>query len=98
MLRKLNISDIFKVSKIIKKMGVKIETENKTQSQLGAELILSMFENIHLAESEISEWMGSLAGITAEEFKNQDIEKTIEMISELKQLSGITNFFKSASR
>jgi hypothetical protein len=98
MLRNLKTSDIFKMSKILKIMDIKIDVENKTQQQLGAEVILNIFENIHLAEDEVSEFIAEIAGITVEQFKDLDIDKTLEIFNEFKQMPGIVNFFRSASR
>lgn len=101
MLRNLKTSDIFKISKILKKMNLKneLKVENgKTQQQIGAEFILTIFESLHLAEDEVNEFIGNLAGITKEEFSNLEIDKTLEYIEEFKNMKGISNFFKSASQ
>ena len=99
MLRGLKTSDIFKMSKILKQMGLKVDAgEGKTQQQVGAELILSVFENIHLAENEVSEFLAELSGMKAEEFAELPIEKTMEIMTEFKQIPGLASFFKSASR
>lgn len=101
MLRKLKTSDIFKVSKIIKKMGIKKElnlAEKKTQVETGAELIITIFENLHLAEDEVNMFLADLSGMTKEEFENLEIEKVIEIINEFKNTSGIASFLKSANQ
>jgi predicted unusual protein kinase regulating ubiquinone biosynthesis (AarF/ABC1/UbiB family) len=98
MIRKLITSDIYKVSKVLKKMGLKVDTKDKTQEQLGAEFIISAFENLHLAELEVNEFFGSLSGMTAQEFAELPIEKTFELIAEFKNISGIDAFFNFASQ
>jgi hypothetical protein len=98
MLRNLKTSDIFSMSKILKKMNLKIETDDKTQKQLGAELVLTAFENLHLAENEVNEFLASLSGMDVKEFCELPIEKTFEIITEVKKLPGIANFFKSAGQ
>lgn len=111
MIRGLITSDIFKMSKILKKMGLKINTKEtikdqsgneilstKTQEQMGAELILSVFENIHLAEQEVNEFLADLASLTSEEFSKLPIEKTFEIIKELKNIPGLAGFLKQANQ
>ena len=100
MLRELKTSDIFTLSRILKKMNLKNELKvaEKSQKQVGAEIILTAFENLHMAEKEVNEFLADLAGIEVEEFKNLEIEKSLEIIGEVKKLKGISNFFKSAGQ
>jgi hypothetical protein len=99
MLRELKTSDIYKMSSILKKMNLKINaSDGKTQQQVGAELILSVFENLHMAENEVNEFLGNLSGMTAEEFSELPIEQTFKIINEFKKMKNITSFFKQASR
>lgn len=98
MLRNLKTSDIFKMSKILKKMNLKVDANDKTQQQVGAELILSVFENLHMAEIEVNELLADLSGMTANEFSELPIEKTMEIIKEFKNISGLASFFKSANQ
>ena len=96
-IRQLKTSDIFFVSKILKKMNLKIDTQKgKTQEQVGAEIMLSAFENLHMAENEVNEWFGSLIGKNGKEFADMPLETSLLVIKQLKEIPGITNFFKSA--
>ena len=104
MLRKLKTTDIFKMSKILKKMNLKREIniktdggQTKTQEQVGVELVISAFESIHLAENEVMEFMSDMAQITKEELEN-DFEKFFEIIKEFKSIPGLSNFFKQANQ
>jgi hypothetical protein len=98
MLRGLKTSDIFKMSKILKKMGLKVDAGDKSQRQMGAEFILTVFENIHLAEFEVNEFLADMCGMKPEEFAELPIEKTLEIIKDFKQIPGISNFFKQANQ
>ena len=99
MLRNLKTSDIFKMSKILKKMGLKVDAgEGKTQQQVGAELILSVFENIHMAEAEVNEFLADLSGMKAAEFAELPIEQTMEIIKEFKRIPGLASFFNAAGQ
>jgi hypothetical protein len=96
MLRKLKTSDIFKMSKILKKMCLKFDVKDKTQEQVGAEIIITAFENLHLAENEVNEFFADLCKMTVKEFEELEIEETLKIINEFKQTPGINNFFKQA--
>ena len=98
-MRKLKTSDIFKMSKILKKINLKLEdTKDKSEKQVGMEFIKNVFENLYLAEQEVSEFLADLKGITLEEFNNLEISKTLEIIDEFKNQEGIAGFFKSAGQ
>ena len=97
-MRELKTKDVFKMSKILKKISLKLETNEKTQEQMGAELIIMIGENLHLAEKEVNDFMGDLVGITGEEFAELRIEETLEYVKQFKSMPGITNFFKLAGQ
>lgn len=97
-MRELKTTDIFKMSKILKKMDIKMDVGGKAQEQVGADLILRLGENIHLAETEVNEFMGSLIGITAKEFSELPITKTFEYLEEFRNIPGIANFLKFAGQ
>ena len=98
MLRNLKTSDIFKMSKILKQMKLKIDVKDKTQSQVGAELIVAVFENLHLAEDSVNEFLADLSGMKKEEFANLEFEKAMEIIKEFKSIPAIASFFKQANQ
>lgn len=95
-MRSLKTNDVFKMSRILKKMDLKPNTEGKTQEQLGAELILSALENLHLAQDEVNDFLGDLIGITGPEFGELPIEESFKIISEFKNIPGLEGFFKQA--
>jgi hypothetical protein len=104
MLRKLKTTDMFKMSKILKKMNLKKEInvkddegKTKKQEQVGVELFISALENIHLAENEVMELMSDMAQVTKEELDN-DPEKFFEIIKEFKSMPGVSNFLKQANQ
>lgn len=86
------------MSKILKKMNLKFNTENKTQEQLGAEIIQSIIENLYLAQDEVNEFLGSLIGLTGEEFGELDIEETQAIIIQFKEIPQLANFFRLAGQ
>ena len=98
-MRELKTKDIFKMSKILKKMDLKVgDVVGKKQEQVGAELILEVFENLHLAEAEVNEFLADMKGITVTEFEELPIDKTMEIIKEFKEMKGLSSFFKQANQ
>lgn len=112
-MRSLQTSDIFKVSKILKKMNLKGEIKsiiNKSDSpkneqqkeeismSIGAEISILALENMHMAEKECNEFLGSLVGLTAEEFSKLEIDKTAEVIELLTQNPSIPAFLGAVGR
>lgn len=109
-IRALRTNDIFKMSKILKKIGVKVDTfsgeinketgerKKKTQEQLGGEIILQVFENLHLAQNEVNEFLGDLVGMAGKDFGELPLEQSFEIIQQFKNIPGLVNFFKSAGQ
>jgi len=100
MLRKLKTSDVFKMSKILKKMGIKkeIDLKDKTQVETGVELIITIFENLYRAEDEVNIFLADLLRVTKEEFEEFEIDKIMDIIEEFKEIIGITSFLRSANQ
>ena len=97
-MRELKTSDIFKMSKILKKINLKIDATDKTAENLGSEIILQIGENLHKVENEVNEFMANMIGCTSKEFAELPLKKTLEYFEEFKNLDGISDFFKSAGR
>lgn len=92
-MRQLTTNDIFKLSRILKKLNVKINTENKTDEQFGMDLIIQIAENAYIAQSEINEFLADLSGMSVDEFAKLPIKDFMQIIKEFKQLDGINDFF-----
>ena len=101
-MRNLITKDIFTMSKIIKKMGLKIKeleiTETTTQMEAGASLIVKIFENLHLAQEEATAFFADLTEMTVEEFENLPLDKVFEIIKEFKNTAGVESFLKQAAQ
>lgn len=95
-MRGLKTSDIFKMSKILKKMGLKVDPKDKTQEQLGAEFMVLIAENLYLAENEVNEFLGSMVDKKAEEIADLPLEEMLGIIQQFKDQPGIKGFFKAA--
>lgn len=114
--RKLSWGDTFKLSKILKKMNLKIDaseiaknidpedlkTGTMSLEKAGLQAMIPIFlqalENLHQAEPEVNEFLGSLVGITGEEFGKLPIEDGIAVIGQLAGQKGVSDFLKSAGQ
>ena len=91
-MRQLITNDAFTMSRIIKKLNIKIQ--GQTDEEIGMELMLQIVENAHMAQSEINDFFGSLSGMSGEEFGKLPISQPLEIIKQFKELDGISDFFK----
>lgn len=96
-LRALKTGDFFKMSKILKKMELKIETKGKTQEQLGAELILKVMENLHMAEKEVNQFMAGLCGLSVEAFENLEMTELMSVFEQFKEMDGVKSFLSKVN-
>lgn len=111
-LRELKFQDVFTISRIIKKTGIKdeikgifydkvdesgMENTDVTQEQ-GLQLALILFENIHRAENEIYEFLSDLSGIDKEKILELSLDETMKLLLSFGQMEGIGNFFGSAAK
>ena len=95
-MRKLKFKDLGKASRIVKKLNLRadnLDTENA--EALGASLFLKLIENYSYAENEIAEFMAELKDVTAEEYKEQELDEIFNDFEELKKDPGLANFFKA---
>lgn len=98
-LRELKTGDIFSMSKILKKMDIKVEVQKgMTQEQVGFEIIKQVFSNLHMAEKEVADLLGDMVGITGREFQELSLSESMEIISQFKELDGIESFLKLANK
>jgi hypothetical protein len=113
--RKLGFGDVFPMSKILKKINLKIdasEIANKINPEdlkkpdalerVGLLAILPIIhqalENIHLAESEVNDFLGSLVGMSGKDFSQLSLEEGIFVIGQLARQKQVASFLKSAGR
>lgn len=109
-IRKLNGNDIFKMSKILKKINFDIKdiniTELKTDRQnvsdvqivAGVEIFKRVLENIHLAQDEVNDFLGGLCGCTGKEFGEKDLDEIAEIMIEFTNMIKGSNFFTYVSK
>ena len=98
-MRDLIMSDVYKMSKVLKKMGLKFDINGEmSEVQAGAEIIVKVFENLHLAQNEVNDFLGDLVGLTGDEFNKLPFTEAQKHLNEFRSLPGIADFFKSAGR
>jgi len=91
-MRQLTTNDVFKMSRILKKININLDS-NGTDEEVGIKLLMQIAENAYLAQNEINEFLGSLNGMTGEEFGNLPIKESLAVMNEFKKLDGIVDFF-----
>jgi hypothetical protein len=112
MIRKLKTSDLFSLSRIIKKMNIKDEIkglakdvtgatpEEKKKAEQSMEIDLAMLfvENIGSAEKEIYKFFADITGKTAADIENMDLNDFINLVKELFNQDGFASFLSTASK
>lgn len=102
-MRNLKTTDLFKMSKILKKLNIKADVsglaqEGDSQERAGMKfmfaLIQTALENLHLAEDEVNEFLANLIGLDKKAFEELPLEDTLEVIEQFKDQKGVVNFLK----
>jgi len=108
-LRDLKFSDVFKISKILKKINLKseakqvirnVDVKGKNVNEIGWEVIIDAVliaaENLHLAEREVNDFLGSLIGISGKEFAQLSPTEGFEVVAKLKEHKDLPDFLQQA--
>ena len=110
-MRKINTSDVFKFSRIIKKSNVKeniakaideIDSKNKAKitEKAGIKVMIALFESCGEpgVESLIYDLIGGIAEIDPDTIAEQPFEDTFEILKQISRENNMMNFFKQASQ
>src|SRR5690625_464014 len=98
-MRPLLLRDVFTMSKILKKMDLKMEVDDETsQIQMGVQFIQRLMENLHMAEKDVNSFLADLVGMTEDEFSELTLEDSMEIFELFKQQKGLANFLKLAGK
>lgn len=111
-LRNLKTSDLFILSRILRKMNIKDEIKKlvkditgttperkkKAEHDMEIDLVMLFVENISNAEQEIYKFMGDLSGKKLQEIADQPPAETINMLKELFEQANFTDFLSLASK
>jgi len=111
-MRKLKTSDLFSLSRILKKMNIKdeikvlakditgatSEEKKKAEQDMEIELAMLFVENIGAAEKEIYKFFADLTGKTAADIENMDLNDFMNLVQELFNQEGFESFLSTASK
>ena len=110
-MRKINTSDVFKFSKIIKKSNVKeniakaideIDAKSKAKitEKAGVKVMIALFESCGEpgVEPLIYDLIGGIAEINPDTIAEQPFEDTFEILKQISRENNMMNFFKQASQ
>lgn len=98
-MRPLKTTDIFKMSKILKKLNIKLDVSEKiTQQEMGVQMIQRVIENLHLAEDEVNGFLAELVSVEPKEFADLPIEDALKIISLFKEQKGLASFLSAATK
>ena len=110
-IRKLKARDLFKFSKILKKLNNKNSLQNiiKTANEknleeqdkvelYGTEILCFLIENLDEIEEDVYEFLADIAGMTPEGFSNLDLGDLVEIIRKIGQENNLSAFFAAVSK
>lgn len=89
---KLKAKHIIMLSKLVAKMGITIDVTEQDRLKLGAKIVMDLISNIHLAESEFYELIGSLANTSPEIAAETEIEELYDVLKEV--VNKLINFIQ----
>lgn len=98
-MRALETDDIYAMSEIISKLGIKLEIQGAvTQQQVGAQLLMKAISNLHLAKPEVNKFLAELVDIEPKKFGKLPLKDTFKIISLFKEQDGVADFLEQASK
>jgi len=102
-MRKLEFSDVFKLSEMIDVMGIDLDlnellkkSKNKdgnVQANMGAEVAFMFIKKIHKAEKLVYKFISDLTGDDLQKVKKYSLKQLIEFFQELFNDEDFTDFF-----
>lgn len=107
-MRRLKTKDILRMSKIMGRIKLsqaadfdyrKVAGEDKSDTEkVGMVFVFTIFENMHLAEAEISEFFEDVFEIDKGSFMELEFDELLEYFEELSRVNNLESFFKQAGR
>lgn len=102
-IRKLKGKDVFKLSRILNKMGLEFNmtsvdkdgnTVQKSQTEFGMSIVMGFAENIYKAEKEVYEFVAEVTGKKVKEVEDFGIEELFEVIETIFKDEEFVGFIK----
>lgn len=102
-MRNLQFKDVGKVSKILKKLQLRVDKDLNIQDEeaLGASLFLKLAENYTDVQDDVAEFMAGLLedeDITKAKFLELELDEVYDYFMKLKEDKGLTRFLSIVSR
>ena len=101
-MRNLVAKDLFTISKIIRKAGIKEKirqigfTDETSENEMIVSLIFEAVTSIPEAEKEIFEFLADIAGVSVKELQNDEFDLLLKIINHLKGQEKFIDFLKQA--
>ncbi|MFL8888933.1 hypothetical protein [Helcococcus kunzii] len=102
-MRNLQFKDVGKVSKILKKLQLRVDKDLNVQDEeaLGASLFLKLAENYSAIQEDLAEFMADLLkdeDITKAKFLELELDEVYDYFMKLKEDKGLTRFLSIVSK
>lgn len=110
-MRNLSLGDVFVVSRILKKLDLKVDFQEMaaifknsgdnasfTNQALGMELFYKVLNNLGDAEQDFYEFLGGLYSVDKSVFKDLDFDEMEGLIEDIKNQKNLGKFLKSAGQ
>lgn len=97
-IRQLVFDDVYAAAEILKSIKIDMTDVDMNESDskvLGINVIKNIIGNAGTAKAEINNFLGSLFGITGEEFGKLSFSQSVKCIKQVKELEGLGDFFGS---
>lgn len=102
-MRNLQFKDVGKVSKILKKLQLRVDKDLNVQDEeaLGASLFLKLAENYNTVQDDVAEFMADLLkdeDMTKAKFLELELDEVYDYFIQLKDDKGLTHFLSILSK
>ena len=107
-MRKIKTKDVFKMARIIKISGAKEELADALRAsqtsdagdagKIGVDLIMTLCSacGSEQIEKELYEFIGDIAEVKANDIRDMDLDKLIDLFKEIAELNNLSDFFENA--
>lgn len=102
-MRNLQFKDVGKVSKILKKLQLRVDKDLNVQDEeaLGASLFLKLAENYNTVQDDVAEFMADLLKdeeMTKVKFLELELDEVYDYFMRLKEDKGLSRFLSILSK
>jgi CheY-specific phosphatase CheX len=91
---RLKTKHIIMLSKVVSKMNLAIDLKDKSQTEIGVDIVFGILSNVHKAEKEFYELLSSLSGKTVDTIADMELNELKDAL--MATIKEVTNFMKPA--